>query len=167
MLNVIITLITVCLICTITIVYFNIRNSKMKRKMLDERYDTQIVTDEYGITHTYIFDKKIGHVVLYEKSNGERYEFKNDNQGRLVECKNYLGDNYDCVYNSKNQITYLHDQNTDKKYGYSYNEKGQIFYQIEYNSDIEKWFDYNEHGKIYHIKDSKGNEIWNLSRMPA
>lgn len=132
-----------------------------------ERYETEVVTDKCGITHTYIFDKKVGHVIFYEKSNGQRYYFKNDDYGRLVGYEDYFGNNYDCDYNSKDQLTYLHYNNTDKKYGFSYDNKGRINYQIDYDNNIGKSFYYNQNNEIYRIENSNGSNFYNLDKMPS
>lgn len=123
-------------------------------------------TDEYDIVTTYAIDKTTGKLVSLTKSNGEFYNFENDEVGRLVYYKNHLGVEYRCKYNDDNQVIYYENCITGKKYDIEYDDNGRVCYMKDINTGLEEWYTYNEDNKIYLIKNSEGQCTYNICRMP-
>lgn len=135
----------------------------MKYAYLSDRYKYDSIerkqfTDSKGIVHKITYDRSTGHIILYTKSNGEYYKFRNDKEGRLVYYEDHDGTHYRCAYNSKGQLAYHEDYVTGERHGYSYAPNGKLYYHINYNTGLGKWYYYDEKGEVYHIKYSDRRE---------
>lgn len=154
----------------VVIVYLIKKYNLMKLReeviIVEDDSDKVEYVDEYGILHTLKRDKKTGLLKSYSKSNGEYYEFGNDEQGRLVHYLNHLGKGYKCKFNNEGQRVYFHDYETDKIETYTYDDEGRIATRTDINTEITYTYFYNENNEVYLEKDSEGRNTYILGKIP-
>ena len=154
------------IILAVVLVYLIKRYKYIKEELkLQDKYETRSDLDIYGIFHNWIFNKKTGHIESYTKSNGEEYEFCNDEKGRLTRFKNHCGTNFKRKFNDNDQVIEFENLNNGNRESYEYDEHGRVSSCIRPNG-VQEWYYYNEDGKVWRTKDSEGKNTYNLSNMP-
>ena len=155
------------IILAVVMVYLIKRYKYIKEELkLDDKYETKSNIDIYGIFHSWIFNKESGHIEFYSKSNGEEYEFGNDEKGRLTHFKNHCGKNFNRKFNDKDQVIKFENRANGKCESYEYDDQGRVSSCIRPNG-VQEWYYYNEDtGKVWCTKDSEGRNTYNLSNMP-